>query len=70
METNQINNQQLLQLLKERINNGLISEKELRKIINIRKEQRLSEYEQAANDPEEQTELKNWAKIETEGWDE
>ena len=53
-----VNNQQLLQELKERVRNKFIQEKELKEVLETRKEQRLSEYEAAANDPEEQQEIK------------
>lgn len=70
MELNKINNQQLLQELINRLNDSLISEKKVKNILDIRKEQRLSEYEAAANDPEEKKELKDWDKMETEDWNE
>jgi len=65
----QVNNQELIRELEVRIKTKQIKEQELIQLLETRKKQRLAEYEEASNDPEENEELKVWKVVETENWD-
>jgi len=55
----EVNNRELIKELEIRIKTKQIKEQELTQLLETRKKQRLAEYEEAANDPEENEELKD-----------
>jgi hypothetical protein len=55
----EVNNRDFLKELKTRIKTKQIKEEEISRLLETRKKQRLSEYEAAANDSEENEELKD-----------
>lgn len=65
----QATNQELIRELETRIKTKKIKEEEVSQLLEIKKKQRLAEYEAAANDPEENEELEDWKVVESESWD-
>lgn len=65
----EMDNQELIRELEIRIRNKRIREQEVAQLLEIRRKQRLAEYEEAANNSDEQKEIKDWEMVEVENWD-
>jgi hypothetical protein len=65
----QATNKELIRELETRIKDKKIKEGEISRLLEIKKKQRLAEYEAAANDPGENEELEDWEVVESENWD-
>jgi hypothetical protein len=65
----QATNQELIRELEIRIKDKKIREGEISRLLEIKKKQRLAEYEAAASDPDENEELEDWEIVENENWD-
>ena len=73
-QVKEIPNKIFLTELQNRLRENKIKERELAKILSeltfVRNEQQLSTaYEEWANDPEEQAEIKAWKGVEKDNWD-
>ena len=74
IQLKEVPNKIFLLELQNRLREKKIKERELAKILSelifIHNEQQLAAaYEEWANDPEEQAEIKEWKSVEKDGWD-